>query len=384
MGIPILPPDSNFGASLGAAIGQGFGGGFSEGLSTRLNQMLEQKQNLQTANGLADYMGLQGDKRSNFLNAFGNIPSKDQVGALQKMAEAQALQQYYQSQMSDLLGGLGMVGGEDVSMNEMSMQDRLGQPPEIEESEVNVQQPEPQQRSKPKIAGFEFEPNELDVLKRKTAPPAIGGLTQQAKLEADQLRENRAEIGKYAKDYEDVSELQKNLNDLKEAQRIIHKMNPSFVRKLAVSILDDNESSVSNLIKTADEQRLFSLLRQALRPKDIGGSNPSTREVLIAMNSIPNITNKKEANEYIIKNMIANAEKNLDKGRLIQGIRSKNPSADPERFKEIVETKISEKYGQGPFEAEETVTVQLPDGRTGQIPKSNLQEALKRGAKQVQ
>lgn len=386
MGFPIVPADPSFGASLGSAIGQGFGGGFQQGLSSQLNSMLERKQNAQAASNFSDYLGLKGNAKKNFIGTFSGIPADNQMGAFQKLIEAQALQQYLGQQMQgqeeEMPEQQGIIPGV-----QQAAQSQLE--PAIQEAEQPViggpmteQQAQPR-APKPQIAGFDFEPDELDILRREKTVPPIGGLQKAAELQDKQLRENRERLDKYAADYSDVTKLRQNVNDLKEASRIIHKMEPSTVRKLALAVLEDNESSVATLLKTADEQKLFSLLRDSIKAKQEGGSNPSTRELMISLRGIPDIKNKREANEAIVGRLLHNAQTNLGKGELIQGIRSKNPSANPDRVKEIVEGKVGQKYGQGAFADNETVRIETPDGRKGTIPKSKLKQAIKDGAKQI-
>jgi len=173
-------------------------------------------------------------------------------------------------------------------------------------------------------------------------------LAKQAEIEDKTLRENRKEIGQYSKPYENVSDLQSNLKKLEQAKKIIESedFNVSTFRKAITGIAEGKESPVAELFKTPAQQKLFSLLRESLRPKDIGGSNPSTREVLIALSALPSYLKGKEANEFIINKMIDIAKQNLDKGRLINGLRRTNDSLNPSDFKDIVESKISQKYQQ--------------------------------------
>ncbi len=386
MGFPVIKADRSFGATLGNAIGQGFSGGFQEGLSAQLNNMLEQKQNTIAASNFSEYLGLKGDAKRNFIGTFSGIPAKDQLGAFQKIMEAQALQQYLgqgfpqqqapQAPMQRLDGLGGQQQPLDPAIQDAE-QPIVGGPTTEQESDNQ------QRAAKPQVAGFEFDPEELDILRRAKSVPPIGGLQKAAELQDKQLRENRERLDKYAADYSDVTKLRQNVNDLKEATRIINKVEPSTVRKFALAILEDNESSVSNLLKTADEQKLFSLLRDSIKAKQEGGSNPSTRELMISLRGIPDIKNKKEANQAIVSRLLHNAETNLGKAELINGIRSKNPSADPDRVKELVESKVEKKFGKGAFENNETVRIETPDGRKGTIPKAKLKQALKDGAKQI-
>src|SRR5260221_1377976 len=89
-----LPQGQSAYGLIGQQLGQGVGTGIQEGMGTHLQRMFEQKQNTSTANGLADNLGLKGEKRTNFVTAFKNIPSKDQLTQLSKLAEAQLYMSY--------------------------------------------------------------------------------------------------------------------------------------------------------------------------------------------------------------------------------------------------------------------------------------------------
>lgn len=402
MGFPIVKADPSLGNMLGGAIAQGIGQfseSFEQGLSTQLNQMLEYKKNATAASNFSDYLGLKGDAKKNFIGTFSGIPAKDQLGAFQKLMEAQALQQYLGQGMNQGIGqetpqgfmqqqnphgmGQGIMSGLGSSQEPLDPAIQDAEQPLVGGPSTQQQAAPKRQAAKPQVAGFEFEPEELDILRRPKPVPPIGGLQKAAELQDKQLRENRERLDKYSSDYSDVTKLRQNVNDLKEASRIINKVDPSVARKLALAILEDNESSVATLLKTADEQKLFSLLRDSIKAKQEGGSNPSTRELMISLRGIPDIKNKKEANQAIVSRLLHNAETNLGKAELINGIRSKNPSADPDRVKELVESKIEKKFGKGVFQTEETIRIETKDGRKGSIPKSNLKKALKEGAKQI-
>jgi hypothetical protein len=201
-----------------------------------------------------------------------------------------------------------------------------------------------------------------------------------AKMQHEDIKENRKEIAQYAEKAGDVADLQSIQRDLTEAKNLIDNgaLDVSFVRKLATAVLEGKESSLAELIKTPDQQKLFTLFRRSLKPKDIGGSNPSTREVLIAMQAIPTYLTKPEAAKYMADRMLRIANQDLDKSRLIQNLRKINPGADPSAFKELIERKVSEKYKSGGNLGNDRVRIRSSKGQVGTILKSNLDAARER------
>ncbi len=333
--------------SFGARIGQGLGAGIGEGITQRLQQYHEQNSNLSSANSLAKQLNIPEGQRSNFVNSFKNIPAKEQLGQFEKLMMAQVYGNYL---------------SQGQRQPEFSNEPRLG----VQDAPAQMQQAQ-QIPPKPKIGGFDFEQDELKKLQRKPVTPPFGPFQKQAELEDKSLRENRKEIAQYSKPFENVSELQSNVKKLQEAKNIIESedFNVSKFRKGITGILEGEESPVAELFKTPAQQKLFALLRDSLKPKDIGGSNPSTREVLIAMSAIPSYLKGKEANKYIIDKMIEAAEQNLDKGMLISGLRKYNDSASPSDFKDAIESKISKKYDQKPVESQESAPTAI-NPKTGQ------------------
>lgn len=158
-------------------------------------------------------------------------------------------------------------------------------------------------------------------------------------------KEWRQDIRKYTEPYKDTIKLQSNVNKLKEAQRLIDtgkvSLNENWFRNAVSAILEDKESSISDLIKTKETQKLWYLLRDSLKPKEIGGSNPSTREVLIAMSSLPGPYKGQLANEYIIQSMINDAEANLYRAKTISSAEKKAGPISPNDFKKEVEESTS-------------------------------------------
>ncbi len=215
-------------------------------------------------------------------------------------------------------------------------------------------------------------------------------IAKEQRGEAQEMRKlNRAEINKYSEPYENIASLKQNVGKLKKAQKLIQDEKVSFdenkFRNLLVAALEDKESTVADVLKTDAQQELFYLLRDALKPKEIGGSNPSTREVLIAMASLPSMFKGKQANLAIIGDMLSNAEENLHRGEFITDLKKedKNLSLNPGQFKERVEKSASKFKNQRAVKGQQlpagSVWMMSPDGQIGSVPKDRIKEAEEQG-----
>lgn len=198
-----------------------------------------------------------------------------------------------------------------------------------------------------KISGFDFEPGELPK-KTKKIPP-VGPMAKAAEIQDKTLREYRKENNEYAKPYQNLTELKENVHFAKEAKELIDKgnVNPGFMRSAALVLSEGKLGHVvgeklKKLATTADEQKLQALIMRFARPKDIGGSNPSTREVLLALERYPDILNSPAANKFLIDEMVRHADVDLKKGQLVAGLKKWDPHMEPGVFQDLVNSKIEE------------------------------------------
>ncbi len=202
-----------------------------------------------------------------------------------------------------------------------------------------------QRKSKIKLGGFDFSRDELPMPTKRIPP--IGPLESMAKMQSEQLKENKKEIQDYAKPYENLKELKDNEHYAKQAKDLIYNGNitNSYMKKVALAVSEGKignylGESIKKIAKTSDEQKLAALVMRFARPKDIGGSNPSTREVLLALERYPDILNSKEANKYLIDEMVRSAELDVKKSQLIGSLRRYDPHMDASTFKDIVNNKL--------------------------------------------
>lgn len=364
-------PQNPFLETTNRAVGQGLG--------LALQDMFEQKRvardlqrqrslNAQSATSLADQLRIPPQERKTFVDLFSGLSPEKQIGALKNMAEAQIYNQF-----------TGMGGQEEE-------QDSFDVPQEPQQRQIIPEESEPLQdqrqqapqnaSQKIKINGVEFDRSELPR-KQKTVPP-FGPLQKQAEIQESQRKENRKRLDKFIEPYRDVSALQSQKNKLLEAKKIIkNKRLGGKFRNAFASFLAGDENELSELLKTADAQKLYSLLYESIRPKELGGSNPSTREVLLSLSRLPSGLKDQEANEYIIDRMIEEADRNLSRGKTINAALKYDKNIDADDLADLLAKKVPTKVGSG------MIMVRLPDGREGELPEEDLEAALAAGAKRI-
>lgn len=222
------------------------------------------------------------------------------------------------------------------------------------------------------------------------------------KENADIRKEYRQQINEYSKPYEDLVKIHSNVNKLKEAEKIIDtgkvSLDDNWTRNAIAAILEGQENPLAEFVKTPEQQKLWYLLRDALKPKEIGGSNPSTREVLIAMSSQPSPYKGQAANKYIIRNMLNLAESELHKGQEISKLRQQAGPVSFAKFQSQVEGSVEkfmegkqkelEKMGQidaarqevkGKAPAYGHVWMADPEGVPRQVPVKDIKRAEEKG-----
>lgn len=162
-----------------------------------------------------------------------------------------------------------------------------------------------------------------------------------SKENAEIRKEYRQQINDYSKPYQEISKLHVNLNKLKEADKLIDtgkvSMDEQKFRTGIIAALEGHDSLLAEMFKTPEQQKLWFLMKDFLAAKDVGGSNPSTKEVLLSMSSKPGMYKGKEANKYMIKQMIKFAETELHKGEQISKLRQSGKSMPFAKFQGQVE-----------------------------------------------
>ncbi len=301
-----------------------------------------------------------------------------------------------------IFGPLG--GGGDQQLQSLDGQQPIGE----EVNEVAQGMP----RTVTSSQGREFSQNDMS---RMIMDPDVG-VRESGKSLQDQLnrkqtaylgeqqeirKEHRGRISKHADPFTDMIKLRKNVDRLNEVERIVKTEKASYDqstwRTVASALLDDaNHPYVADLIKTEPQKKLFALLRPFFGTKEIGGSNPSTREVLITLSTLPSATKKKVTNEYITKLLKNEAETMLEQGKVINEIQDEDQTFSEyqqrleERIAPFQAKKQEELVRLSEVQAAKAITkykkpkrnytfVLSPTGDVKEIKNENLSRAIKAG-----
>ena len=235
---------------------------------------------------------------------------------------------------------------------------------------------------------------------------------KQDSLEQKEIRkEYRDQIVKYSEPYQDINKIETGVNKLKEAQKLIQSgrvsLDDNWVRNVVNGFLEGHESPLAEVAKTPEQQKLWYILKDSLKSKDVGGSNPSTKEVLLSKTALPGDMKSQDANEYIIGNMLQNQENELFKAKTIRTERGKAGTPSFIQFQANVDDKVN-KYSQKRQQeydksfAEKSakkemvaiasdyasryrpetgnVWIMTPEGKTVQVPEKNIKKYVADGA----
>jgi len=168
-------------------------------------------------------------------------------------------------------------------------------------------------------------------------------LVDQEKLkgkESSEIRKEwRGEIKEYAKPYMDMEKLKMDVHQIKASKRLIESsknlsLDDNWVRSIFNAVAADKGwNDVSQLAITNDQRKLAGYMYDFLRTKELGGSNPSTKEVQMSMNAKPSRYLGKDANKNLINLMLDKAELQVEKSKIIDKTRATGESISPSRFK---------------------------------------------------
>lgn len=240
------------------------------------------------------------------------------------------------------------------------------------------------------LKGFKSPAAQALYAQKQARYDEINDLLKENRSQAQEARvENRKEINKFAEPYENIASLKQSVGKLNKAKKLIENDAVSFdenqFRNFLVAALEDRESNIGELLKTDAQQELFYLTRDSLKPKELGGTNPSTREFLYALATNPSIFKGKKANLAIVESLLSNAEENLERGKTVTDLKkdTKNLYMNPGEFKDKVEQSASKfrnsKAINGQKLPEGSVWMISPEGEVGSVRKDQIEEALQNG-----
>lgn len=170
------------------------------------------------------------------------------------------------------------------------------------------------------------------------------------KEDAQIRKEERAEIRKYSEPYLDLQSLKSGVNKLDKAKDLIVNRKVSLdenqFRGLVNAILEDQDySALAQYFKTDEQKQLYALMKDSFKTKEIGGSNPSTKEVLLTLATLPSERMGRGANIALINTLREDAIGRLAKGEAVAEIRKEGKRYNFGEFKDLVESASEQKLG---------------------------------------
>jgi len=353
--VQILPPKTNLGTQLGQALGQGLAGGFQRGSELGLQQhyqnlqkQQQSQQRTESAGHLANQLFGPGEspQKDSLVSMLSNLEPADQIKGLQKLAEAQILNQYLSSQQANAQGN-------------------------------------PQQESSPNA------PDLSEI-------PAIGGLAPLA----------RQELEKKKFEYKKQSEEKKLAFDETKIYRDSLSQQSRSAQELA-PVLDQMESLIKTgnltnpvISKLADKFGLIGLLNpssqqfQALsvgflqNAKSIFGSRVTNYDLQTYLDKIPRLAQTDAGKKALIDNFRtlgdASKIKNTIKNKIIKENNGVPPLDLEDRVNEVSDKELNnlwQKFNKSFYKKSPSgkILMKHPSGAIGEVDENNVQTALSKG-----
>lgn len=282
------------------------------------------------------------------------IPGQSNFQQMQQPVQSpqQQLMQIRQQQQQQLQQGQPLTRQQQQQQQQQLQQQQLQQPPEeLPPSERHtIDYPGVGNVSRGKINLMLMHPNQgIKNLAQSLDQRWNDQYKQGSKEQAEIRKEYRHDIVKYSEPYQDINKIETGVNKLKEAQKLIQSgrvsLDDNWVRNVVSGFLEGHESPLAEVAKTPEQQKLWYLLKDSLKSKEVGGSNPSTKEVLLAKTALPGDMKSQDANEYIIGNMLQNQENELFKAKTIREERGKAGTPSFIKFQTNVDDKVN-RYSQ--------------------------------------
>lgn len=162
------------------------------------------------------------------------------------------------------------------------------------------------------------------------------------KGDVDKAKEDRAEIRKFAEPYENLPKIDKIVRNLEDVENIVlnseeFSADETTLRTIVTGLAEGkNHDQIAELMKTDAQQKMFYLTYDLIAPKELGGSNPSTKEVFLSMAKNVNQYKGKAANAFIAQKSLAEAKTGQFMARTIAKLRVDEPNLSAAEFKQAV------------------------------------------------
>jgi hypothetical protein len=228
---------------------------------------------------------------------------------------------------------------------------RTFKPTEFEESESIVETPAGILRTADFIdTPFgKYHPNEVQEMlnspnpaEQKEAQLIYTSIADQEKLkgkEAAEIRKEwRRDIKEFNKPFDDVPKTKGSIKQLERAKKLISSgkvsLDDNWMRNAIVAALEDKGvSQVAELAKTSEQRELYSIIYNFLNSKGLGGSNPSTREVMLSLAAKPSFLKGNVENLRILDELLGEQHTNLARGEIANELLQKEGPISFSRYK---------------------------------------------------
>jgi hypothetical protein len=179
------------------------------------------------------------------------------------------------------------------------------------------------------------------ITPKKFITPVGPVLKEKRKYQEERAKEDRAELAKYTESFAPINELRNQAKNLSRLEQVLAKYDPNVIQKTLIAALDTGfTESLRKILTTEDQDIIESIIIPFVRTKDFGGSNPSTKEVLIKMKQYPSIYNSKASNKILLGSLKSYVMANLKKAEAAQAIRAINPDANAALLKQSLDKSI--------------------------------------------
>jgi len=155
---------------------------------------------------------------------------------------------------------------------------------------------------------------------------------------AEVRKEWRSEIREFNKPFSDVPKIKNAISQLNRAKDLVSSgkvsLDDNWGRNAIVAALDDRQaSSVSELVKTGEQRELYSIIYNFLNSKGLGGSNPSTREVMLSLAAKPSGLKGEAENMRILDGILKEEQINLARGEVANELGQRQGPISFSRYK---------------------------------------------------
>jgi len=348
MSVTVLPREKGF----GELIGESFVGGATPMLQQQLSDYYQQQQNRRYALGVGQQLGVPDPEK--FAETYRYIQPNQLSDVLTKQAQAFALLQDLAQSGEDLgMKGFGALPSKQAPTSSMVSKE----PAEIQAIDQAQQPPkEPEYSQLSDVEDLQFPSSSLNkaLSPKKFITPVGEVLKEKRKYQEERAKEDRAEFAKYVDSFAPLEDLRSQSKNLTRLEQVLNKYDPNKIQKTFIAALDTGYTdSLRKILTTEDQDIIESLIIPFVRTKDFGGSNPSTKEVLLKMKQYPSIYNSKAANKVLLSSMKSYVMANLKKAEAAQAIRAQNPDADPRLVKKLLDDSVK-KYEKDFLENDKT------------------------------